>query len=147
MRYHEIVPEADIVDLTQKRDQRQLQNFHKDFMADIGDRVRQMGERVRRAKADGVFDGFEIGERIRTAHGTVFKITGYGLTKLNAPSIVARKREWFQEKGWGDPNFVEFDGTLYEPVIHVENEDQQTSLVVAALRASGYTPLRGPQRA
>lgn len=147
MRYHEIIPEAEIVDLTQKRDERRLQNFYRDFHAELGDQVRQRAEHLRAAKENGVFDGFVVGERIRTAHGGVFKITGYGLTPILSLKVAARKREWFQEKGWGDPNFVEHDGKLYEPVIHVEDaEGTQTNLVVAALRALGFTPLRGPQR-
>lgn len=145
MRYHEIISES-IVDLTQKRDERNLQNFHREFHDDLRDRMLQRAEHIRLAQEDGIFDGFVIGERIRTKNGSVYKITGFDLSPINSPKIADRKRDFFRSQGWGEPTFIKFDDKLYEPVINVENDDEQTRLIVAALRSSGFTPLRGPQR-
>lgn len=146
MRYSEIISESDIVDLTKARDERRLQTFHTGLKDDLSTRAQQRAEHVNIAKEAGEFEGFVVGERIRTPKGFTYKIMGYNLTPVKSMAIKMRREEFFQKMGWGEPRFVSIEGSLYEPMIHVQNDDEDTYLNIAALRQTGFTPLRGPQR-
>lgn len=145
MRYHEILPESSIIDLSQKRYDRDLQAYHTDMLSDIKTRMTQRSEQIKIAIENGIFSGFEIGQRFKSHKGNIYKITGFGLNPINSPKVEQRQRDFYAKQGWGDPLFVQFDDKLFQPIVYVESGDEKTGMFVDALRKVGYTTMTGPQ--
>lgn len=137
--------ENDIVDLGKKRDEKNIKAFHSDFMTDVKSKAQNLKSLVSDAEQQGFFDSFNIGKRIKTKKGFVYKINGFHLTKINEKSV-PRKEEFYSRMGWNAPNFYEKDGTLYEPMIHVVDSDGNEQFLMAdALRQQGFTEMTGPR--
>jgi hypothetical protein len=81
------VDDRGVVDLTQARETKQLQAYHKSFREEVADTAQQMGELIAQHREAGNLP-MDIGTRFTTAHGRAtnnppFRVTGYYVNRRN----------------------------------------------------------------
>jgi hypothetical protein len=136
-----------VTSLGEVRDQRELQNFHKDFMGGIKDRANTLYGALDKAHEQGVFEGYNVGDRFLTPQHGPMKITGHLMRKYNPNNKLMNNA--FQKHGV-PPTLVEHEGEHYYPMLRVESghgDDFTTSDAYLDLtKHFGYPRMGGIKR-
>jgi hypothetical protein len=137
------------VDLSQKRDEKKLKDFHKGLMDDLGSRVDQYAEIVQNHIDSGKFT-MRVGDRFSTQHSRdrnkpPSKITGYYVNSKNPDGdygyhietptedgleqTIMSLRHPGSEKRFGPEKWAEIQAGVrkYEPLKSIKEESQQRS--------------------
>jgi len=139
-----------VIDLDIEREDRNLKKFHKNFMGDVRDRVTNLEVAIDTAVKQGIFEGFDIGNRIRTNKGNVFKIIAYNLSAVKNNKQKEMAEQIYSRFELGEVEFIKIDDNLYRSQIVVEAVSSSdvmsgTSMLYAdMLRKQGFDKLIGP---
>lgn len=109
--------QGEIIQLGERREQKKLEGFHRGLMDQIGDQVRASREATAAAREKGMFEGFNVGERLRSQNHKgeplpPMKIEGVFMREWN-PNRVPPMFERLGIK----PTIAEYNGKQYVPMI------------------------------
>jgi len=109
---------SNVTSLNEVKDQRKLQNFHKDFMGDVKGRANTLYGALDKARERGVFEGYDVGDRFLTPQHGPMKITGHLMRKYNPNNKLMNN---VFEKHGVSPTLVEHEGEHYYPMVRYES--------------------------
>lgn len=110
----------EIVDLSGKRKEKELQNFHKGFQSNIRDTSEQKKQAYEIAYNEGLFDDLPIGSRFSLSNGSSYKILSHTMTRHKTDELPRHQKEFRKKHNFGPAKFIEYEGYYYRPMIYAE---------------------------
>lgn len=120
MKWCEIVAENDIVDLSQKRKENQLNRFHGKFRSQVAFKKEQMKKAIDQARMAGWFEDFPIGSKYITPTGNSFEVTGHSMVSSKTNQVGKHEESIRKKFNFGPPAFFEVEDRFYRPRITVK---------------------------
>jgi hypothetical protein len=128
-----------------RRDTKKLGQLREAFLGDLNDRVAIMKEAIQEAVNDGVFEGYEVGDRLQGKTGTL-TITGRTLRKYKGKDDNFVNRSL--EAAGATPTVIEKDGEQFIPMLRYSKPDgTDSTLYLDAIKARGMKVFKGPKPA
>ena len=110
---------SEITSLAVARERKQLSDFSKKLKSDLKNRVEVIKKLTSKAREEGVFTGFDAGDRFLTKNGPL-EVVGTFLRKVKPDSKILQEAfKRFNIK----PQFIEVDGDFYLPMIRTRTGD------------------------
>lgn len=134
----EMTEEDNVVDLSQKRDDKNLRNFHKKFMGDVADRANETTKLIASHREKGKLP-FEVGSRFSTDHSRrnklpPMKVTGYYVNPKNPDNDYGYHVE--RRTGAGEDDVEKTTIALRHPGLEKHHGPEKWSKLV-----SGFQPV------
>lgn len=112
--------ESEIVDLSKKREDKKLKDFHKKMSSDIKSLAELKREALNIAYEQGIFGDFRPGMRFTLPNGASYKVLGLSMKTSKTDKLPNHQLEFRKKHNFGPAKFIEVDGKFYQPMVYAE---------------------------
>lgn len=114
------INESEIVDLSKKREDKKLKDFHKKMSDDVKSLAELKREALNIAHEQGIFGDFRPGMRFTLPNGASYKVLGLSMKTSKTGKLPNHQLEFRKKHNFGPAKFIEVDGKFYQPIVYAE---------------------------
>ena len=114
------INESEIFDLSKKREDKKLKDFHKKMSDDVKSIAELKREAFTIAQEQGIFGDFRPGMRFTLSNGASYKVLGLSMKTSKTGTLPNHQLEFRKKHNFGPAKFIEVDGKFYQPMVYAE---------------------------
>lgn len=111
------INENDIVDFSKRKQEKDINDFHKKMKTDMQGIVAKKMEAYDIANEQGIFNDLPIGARFTLPKGSSYKVLSHSMIRNKTDQLPRHQLEFRNKHNFGPPKFIELDGFYYQPRI------------------------------